>query len=214
MAEITVVAETGRTIGTRPSGRLRAEGKVPGVVYGHGADAVSVAVVWRDLRHALTTDAGLNALIDLEIAGEKQLTIVKELQRDPVRRDVVHVDFLRISRDEEITVDVPLLLEGEPTMVTRENGTVDHLLFSLTITSKPGTIPNEISIDVSGMSIGDTIRVSDLVLPEGVRTDVDVDEPVAIAHGAAAEEEPEVEELAEGEAAETAEDAGAGADGE
>ena len=210
MAEITLTAETGRPAGSRPSGRLRAEGKVPGVVYGHGADPVPVAVQWRDLRHALTTDAGLNALIDLDIAGERQLTIVKELQRHPVRRTVIHVDFLRISRDEEISVEVPIVLEGEAEDVLRDDGTVEQVLHALTITAKPGAIPNEITIDVSGLRVGDTIRVGDLALPAGVTTDVDADESVVGAHGAVAAELPE-----EGvEAAEGEEGAAEGADAE
>ncbi len=88
MAEITLTATTGRTTGTRSSRRLRAEGKVPAVVYGLGRDPVAVTVDWRELRTALTTDAGLNALIDLSIEGEgeSQLAIVKDMQRHPIRR--------------------------------------------------------------------------------------------------------------------------------
>ncbi|SRR6266508_766433 len=201
MAEITLAAATGRPSGSRASKRLRAVGKVPGVVYGHGAEPLPVTVEWRDLRHALTTDAGLNALIDLEIAGDRQLTIVKELQRHPVRRTVIHVDFLRISRDEEISVEVPIVLQGEAEAVLREDGTVDQVMYSLTITAKPGSIPNELTIDVSALEVGDTLHVSDLSLPEGVATDVDLEEPVVVGHGPAAVELPEEEEVAEGEEA-------------
>ena len=108
--EIVLPAETGRPTGSPASRRLRTEGKVPGVVYGQGGDPVAVSVEWRQLRQALTTDAGLNALINIEIDGDRQLSIVKDLQRDPVRREVVHVDFLRISRDVAIEVEVPLSL--------------------------------------------------------------------------------------------------------
>jgi large subunit ribosomal protein L25 len=209
MAEIRLAADTGRPKGSRASGRLRAAGKVPGVVYGHGADPVAVAVEWRDLRHALTTDAGLNALIDLDIAGEHQLTIVKELQRDPVRRSVIHVDFLRISRDEEITVDVPIELEGEAEAVVREEGNVDQVLHTLTISAKPGAIPNELTVDISALQIGDTVRVSDLVLPAGVTTDVDAEDIVVVAHGAAPVEEEVVEE---GEGEEATAEGGDGAE--
>jgi large subunit ribosomal protein L25 len=211
MAEIPLVAETGRPTGSRPANRLRAQGKVPGVVYGHGASPMAVAVEWRDLRHALTTDAGLNALIDLTIDGDTQLTIVKDLQRDPVKRQVTHVDFIRISRDEAITVDVPISLEGEAEAVLREDGTVDQVLFALTITSKPGSIPNEITVDVSSLEIGDSIRVGDLRLPEGVTTDVDDDETIVAAHAAELEVVEEAEEEEGEEGAEAA--AGEGAEG-
>src|SRR5437667_15188 len=125
MAEITLAAEVGRATGTSSSRRLRASGRVPGTVYGLGGDALSVSVDWRQLRHALTTDAGFNALINLEVSGHADLTIVKELQRHPVRRDVLHVDFLRVSRDQAIEVEVPVILVGEAEEVTRNDGVVE-----------------------------------------------------------------------------------------
>ena len=113
MAEITLKAETGRALGSGPSKRIRAEGKVPGVVYGMGKDPVALVVEWKPLREALTTEAGLNALIDLEVDGATDLTIVKDMQRHPIRGDVLHIDFLRVDADAEITVDVPVILEGD-----------------------------------------------------------------------------------------------------
>lgn len=209
MAEITLPAHTGRPTGSRPSNRLRAEGKVPATVYGLGGDAVTVSVDWRDLRHALTTDAGMNALINLEIDGHaSELTIVKELQRHPIKRSVLHIDFLRVSRDVAIEVEVPIVLVGEAEQVIRDGGTVDQALFHLTISAKPGSIPNELTADISGLTIGDAVRVGDLVLPEGVETDVDADEPVVIGSAPAiAEGEGEA---AEGEAAEGAAEAEGG----
>jgi len=176
-------------------------------VYGLGTDAVSVSVDWRELRGALTTDAGLNALINLEIDGHaSELTIVKDLQRHSIRRSVLHVDFLRVSRDVAIEVDVPVVLHGEAEEVTRNDGVVDHLLFQLTVRAKPGSIPNELSVDISGLEINASIRVGDLTLPEGVETDADPEEPIVIGQPPRVEE-PEVaegeeaEEGAEGEAA-------------
>jgi large subunit ribosomal protein L25 len=208
MAEITLPAATGRTTGTRPSKRLRAEGRVPATVYGLGSEAVSVSVDWRELRGALTTDAGLNALINLEVDDQaSELTIVKDLQRHPIRRSVLHVDFLRVSRDIAIEVDVPIVLRGEAEDVLRNDGVVEHMLFQLAVRAKPGSIPNEIAIDISALTINGSIRVSDVELPDGVETDADPDEPIVIgqpprveAPEAAAEGE-EAEGAAEGEAA-------------
>ncbi len=215
MAEIKLQAATGRATGTGPSKRLRVEGKVPGVVYGLGADPVAVTVDWRPLRAALTTEAGLNALIDLDIDGDVALTIVKELQRHPIRGDVLHIDFLRVSADAEITVDVPINLEGEAAEVEREGGTVDHVLFALSISAKPADIPNELTVDVSGLAIGDTVRVGDLQLPKGVTTDVDPEEPVVLAQVSAAAIEAEAIAEADAEvAAEQAEEAEAAAEGD
>lgn len=196
MAEITLAAETGRPTGSRSSRRLLATGKIPAVVYGQGADPLPVAVQWHDLRAALTTDAGLNALLSLRVNGERQLSIVKELQRHPTRGTVTHVDFLRIRADELLTVEVPILLEGEAEEVTRESGMVDHVLFTLTVHAKPSDIPNELTVDISEMTVGDTLRVSDLSLPEGVSTEVDPDEAVAIATITRSTLETEAEEAA------------------
>lgn len=211
MAEITLQAETGRTIGSRPSGRLRGEGKVPGVVYGLGQDPQSVSVVWRDLRHVLTGEAGLNVLIDLHIDGATgDLVIVKEMQRHPVRRDVLHVDFLRVSRDVAISVDVPVVLQGEAHDVTSNDGVVDHVLYTLTISAKPADIPNEISVDISALQIGEAIRVGDLRLPDGVTTDVDPEDAIVTASVAQAQDLGEPSEAADGEDGGEAADSGAG----
>jgi large subunit ribosomal protein L25 len=199
MAEITLKASTGRELGSGPSKRLRVEGKVPGVVYGLDADPVPVTVEWRPFRETLITDAGLNVLIDLDIDGDVSLCMVKELQRHPIRGDVLHVDFLRVSRDAVISVEVPIVVEGESEAVSREGGTVDHVLFALHVSAKPADIPNEIIVDVTELAMGDTIRVADLPLPSGVTTDVDPEEAVVTTVFADVVEEPEGEE---GEASE------------
>lgn len=220
MAEIKLVAQTGRARGSRAARRLRGEGKVPGIVYGRGADPISVAVDWKPFRAAVTTDAGLNALLDLQVDGDTKLAIVKDLQRHPVTGNVLHVDFLLISRDAPITVDVPIVVEGEPVEVMREGGLIEHVLTTLTISAKPADIPNEFAVDVTELVMGDTIRVGDIRLPAGVETDVDPEEPVVITALPAVVEEPEAEaevgeEGEEGEAGEGAEaEAREGAEGE
>ncbi len=211
MAEITLEVTTGRARGSRPSNRLRAQGMIPAVVYGLGSEPVPVAVKWHDLRAALSTDAGMNALLDLVMDGDTKLAIVKEIQRHPVRHTVHHVDFSLIDRTTELSVDVPIVTEGEALEVTRENGLVDQTLFSLTVWARPEHIPNEFVVDISALTLGDSIRVADIDLPEGVTTDIEGDEPVVVTSvtRAGVEEEEEAEgegEEAEGEeAAETAE---------
>ncbi|HEY5889013.1 MAG TPA: 50S ribosomal protein L25 [Acidimicrobiales bacterium] len=215
--DVTLTAETGRALGSRSSRRLLRDGKVPAVVYGLDQDTVAVAVEWPSLRAALTTDAGLNALITLDVDGHEDLTIVKDLQRDPVRREVVHVDFLRVSRDVEIEVEVPIVLEGHAEKVEREDGTVSHLLFTLSVYAKPGAIPNELTVDVSDMELHDSIRVGDLTLPSGVRSEVDEDEVIVSAQiSRETIEVAEEEEFAEAldELAEAAAEAGDGGDGD
>jgi large subunit ribosomal protein L25 len=213
MAEISLKADTGRPTGSRTSGRLRATGHVPAVVYGLGRDSLPVAVEWKALRVALTTDAGLNALIDLDVEGTTELVMVKELQRHPVRRDVLHVDFLRVSRDVAVTIDVPVNLVGEATAVSQAGGVVDHLVYSLSVSAKPADIPTELTVDISELQLGDSIRVGDIQLPAGVTTDVDVEEPVVSTSVVAEEPEAPVEgeegeEAVEGEGGEPAAEGG------
>jgi large subunit ribosomal protein L25 len=177
--QLLLHAETGRPEGTRASRRLRREGRVPAVVYGLESDPVAVSVPWPELRAALTTDAGVNVLITLDIDGTEQLSIVKDLQRHPVRRDVIHVDFMRVTADQQIEVEIPLTLVGEALEVTRADGMVDQSLYALTVSAKPADVPDEIIVDISEMVLGDSIRVGDLVLPDGVTTLVDPEDSVA-----------------------------------
>jgi large subunit ribosomal protein L25 len=207
MPEVTLTATPGREPGSRASGRLRAFGQVPAVVYGHGISPVPVSVDWRELRTALTTDAGVNALINLSIGSDTHLTVVRDMQRHPIRHDVRHVDFQVVSRDEVISMDVPVVLHGENETIDKTVGaTIEQQLHLLTIKSKPGSIPNEISVDISGLEVGATIRVSDLTLPSGVETDVDPDETV-VSVMIVQVDIPEPEAAVEGEE-------GEGADGE
>jgi large subunit ribosomal protein L25 len=207
MAEITLTAETGRTTGSRESGRLRAQGRIPGVIYGHGTTPLPVAVDGRRLRAALTTEAGLNALLALDVAGETHLTLAREIQRHPVRNVVIHVDFQIVRRDEVVSAEVPITLIGDAHQVAINDGVVEHQLFSLTVQATPGRIPNVIEVDISGLTIGDAIRVGDLSLPDGVTTEVDPEDTVVLAQGSAVAAEMEAEEA---EAAEAAEAAAAG----
>lgn len=181
MPEITLPAVSGRPAGSRAARRLRAAGSIPGVVYGHGIDPLPVAVDARALRAALSTEAGLNALLDLRVEGDgSHLALARELQRDPVRNTVVHVDFQVVRRDEVIAADVPLTLTGDAVAVQQGDGVVDQQLFTLSVNATPGRIPNVIEVDVSGLVIGETVRVGDLPLPAGVTTDVDPEAPVVV----------------------------------
>lgn len=209
MSEVTLIAKPGREPGSRPSGRLRAVGQIPAVVYGHGITPLPVTVDWRELRAALTTDAGANALINLEIGLDKHLAVVRDMQRHAIRHDVQHIDFQVVSRDEVIAMDVPIVLVGESDSINKTDGaTVDQAMHTLAIKSKPGNIPNEISIDISGLEVGGAIRVSDLTMPSGVETELDPDE-VVVSVLMIQVDLPEDAEAIEGDAAE-----GDAADGE
>ncbi len=198
MADLILKTDTTRELGTRPSRRLRREGRVPGVVYGMGGDSVAVAVDARDLWSVLNTDAGLNALLTLEVDGDRQLGLVKELQHHPIRNEVIHVDFIRVDADVAVEVEVRMVLEGDASAVTNEEGVVEQAAFSIRVLAKPDAIPNELTIDISEMTMGDTLRAGDIALPDGVELVGDPEEAVASTSTAVMQiEEPEVDEEAE-----------------
>ena len=211
MSELTLTAETERDCGTGHAKRLRATGKIPAVVYGLGQDAVNLTVDVKALRRALTTDAGLNAIITLEFSGRSEISIVRELQQHPVSRQLLHVDFLRVDPDATITVEVPITLTGEAKNV-EAGGYVDHILHTLTVDAKPTAIPDELLLDISELEIGDSLTVADLDLPEGASTEIDEGEPVVIGHASRVTLEEEETEEGEGEEGEEAGEAEEGAE--
>ncbi len=204
MAELTLVAEPGRATGSAAARRLRTTGRVPAVVYGHDTEPQAVSVDGRELRIALSGGSGVNQLLSLDVAGTRRLALARVLQRDPVRGRVIHVDFQVVSRDEVISAEVPVVLVGEAKAVEQEKGIVEHILSSLTVRATPGSIPDAIEVDVSGLSVGDTVRVGQLPLPVGVTTDVDPEEAVVVAASSSA-----TSELSEVDTTDEADDAGA-----
>lgn len=176
MAEITLVAEAGRPIGTSSARRLRTAGRIPAVIYGEGvAEAVPVSVVARELRHALTTGAGLNAVLSVEVEGKRFLALARELQRHPVKGTLLHVDLQVVDPNKTIASDIPITLVGEAVELHRADGIVDQQVFNLTVHSRPADIPNHIELDISGLTLGGSLRVSDLSLPSGVTTDIEIE---------------------------------------
>ncbi len=167
MSEVTLIAESGRTTGTRPSRRLRGEGRVPGIVYGSGQPAETITFRRADLRHALNTDAGRNALVRLEFDGQSFLTLVREIQRHPVRRDVTHVDFLKVDETKPVELSIPIVLVGEAKQVTVMGGMTEQRLNSVRVRVRPDQIPNAIEVDISNMRLDRSILVKDLTMPEG-----------------------------------------------
>lgn len=208
MEEITLVAHAGRTAGSRSSRRLRTEGKLPAVIYGHGITPLPVSVDARDLRGALTSASGANTLLALQVGDTTHLTMAKELQRHPVKGSLVHVDFVIVRRDEVVGAEVSITLVGEAEAVHRGEGVVEQLAFMLGVRALPGDIPTTIEVDISSLEIGDAIRVGDLVLPPGVEVDSEADQMVVVAQPPQATDLGEAPAVAE----EHAPDAAAGED--
>jgi large subunit ribosomal protein L25 len=201
--------------GSRAARRLRRSGRVPGVVYGGGAESVGFDADARELRHAL---AGTGAVLDLSVDGNRATPVVlKEAQRDPVRGETIHVDLLRVRLDEAIDAVVPLELTGiDESPGVKEGGVLEQITRELNVEALPTAIPESIVHAVGEMQIGETILLSAVIAPEGV-TLLDVAEETVVAtlspprlQAETAEEiEAETELVGEGaEEGEAAEDAG------
>ena len=203
-----VVAQR-QAIGSAESRRLRKEGLVPGVLYGNG-EPVPISIAERELRRALTGAAGLHSILDVEIdgKGETHASILKEYQVDPVRGGVTHVDLQEVRLDQAITASVTvLLIGGDDAPGVREGGVLSQPLREVNVEALPLEMPEHIDIDVSGMELGGTLRVSDLTAPEGATL---LDDPELVVATVTAptkvvEPEPTEEELAEAEEGELAE---------
>ena len=158
MAEVTLTAEVGRQLGSRATRRLRREGKIPGVIYGHGTDPVAVAVAARELRIALNGEAGANQLLSLDTGSGTYLTLARDMQRHPIAQTVTHVDFQIVRRDEIISADVSIVLTGEALEVQHGDGLVDQQMFTISINARPSDIPTSVELDITNLVIGEQFR--------------------------------------------------------
>jgi large subunit ribosomal protein L25 len=213
MSEYKLAAENRSDAGKGAARRLRASGRVPAVLYGHGAKPEHLSVDARQFGQALRTDAGVNVLISLEVGRDQHLALAKEIQRHPVRGNLLHVDFIQVRRGEKVHVQVPVHLAGEAPG-TREGGILDQDLYQLNVEAEVTAVPEAVEADVSGLGIGDVLRVADLKAPGGAVVLDDPKAPVVSVVAPTVEAEPEAEEAAEGEAAEAAEGAAAEEAGE
>ncbi len=203
------------TQGSRASRRLRNEGRVPAVVYGTKLDqAYPVHLDERALYAVLHTDQGLNAIIELDVEGEQVLTVAREVQRDPVRGTITHLDFIQVSLDTAIEAEVGIEYLGTPITVIDDGAIAETLENTVTIMALPNAIPSSIEVDISHLQLHDTLTVADLPQIEGVEYVAEPDHPLLTTVLPAAEvvEEPAVEML-DGEEADVEGDAEAdGAD--
>jgi large subunit ribosomal protein L25 len=220
LADNVLTAELRESSGKGANRRLRAAGRIPGVVYGKKRETQSIQLdpkVLETLLHG--SGAGLNTLIDLSVAGRSDVVLVKELQRHPVYGSYWHVDFYKVDLTQKITVSVPLHFVGKARGV-EVGGILDHPLREVEVECLPRAIPESIEVDVSALDIGDAIHVSDLRLPGDVEVKTDPSLPVASVVVPAAEVEAAPAEAAvegvpaEGEAAAAPAEGGAEAEAE
>ena len=201
MADVILNAEPRTELGSGPAGRYRRAGLVPAVVYGLESDPISINVGERELDRLLHGASGANTLINLKLDAGDALALARQIQRHPTRGDLVHVDFVRVSRDVAVSAEVPLHIEGDAPG-SREGGLLEQLLFTVTVEAMPGNIPDSLTVDISNLLLGDQLHISDLPVPSGVTLLHDAEElvvHVTIPRGLGDEEGGEGEE---GEAAE------------
>lgn len=202
MSQETLRATKRTTQGTRASKRLRRDGRVPAVVYGADLDASHpVHIDSRELYAVLHTDQGLNAIIEVDVDGEQVLTVAREVQRDPVRGDITHLDLIQVNLTIAIEAEVHIEYIGTPISVIDDGAIAETLENSVTIRALPNAIPSSIEVDVSHLALHDTLTVADLPVIEGVEYDAEPDHPLMTTLLPAAEVEPEVVEtdMMEGE---------------
>jgi large subunit ribosomal protein L25 len=192
MSQETLSATKRITSGTRASKRLRREGRVPAVVYGTDLDAPHpVHINSRDLYAVLHTDQGLNAIIEVDVEGEKVLTVAREVQRDPVRGDITHLDLIQVNLKVAIEAEVHIEYVGIPVGVVDDGAIVETLEQTITLMALPNAIPSSVEVDISHLELHDTLTVADLPTIDGVEYTLDDEHPLLTVLLPAAEVEPE-----------------------
>ena len=174
---------------------LRRQGQVPAVIYGHGRDPLSLSLNARDLDKMLGHIQAESTVIEVTVGGQTAKTLIREIQRHPIKRQILHVDFQALVAGEKVTVNIPIVLSGIPEGVRLEGGVLDQTLRELEIEVDPSDIPDHAELDVSNMVIGDSLHVSDIKVPAGVKVLDDPETSVAVlaAPRAVIEETPAVE---------------------
>ncbi len=209
---ITLEVADRERAGSRESRRLRKQGLIPGVIYGRGKAPHSISVPERELRRVLTGGSGMHAILDVVLEGQKtpRASILKDYQQDPIRGTITHIDLQEVRLDQPIQAQVVVeLIGGDEGPGVKEGGVLSQVAREVTVEALPMEIPDHLELDVSGMALGDTLRIADLEVRAGMTL---LDDPETVLANVSAprveevveepeEEEGEVEEAAEGEAA-------------
>ena len=212
MAEVKLNVIEREERGKGAARRSRASGKVPAVVYGRGMEPVPIEVDRREFLTALHTDAGMNVLLELKVGGKKMLTLARELQRDPVRGTLLHADFVQVDVTQTVDVEVPVHVTGDAAGV-KEGGVLEQPLFTVHVRCLPTEVPEGIDVDVSHLTIGDSLRVGDIPPNDKWEITNDPDEPVVTIAAPISEAELEAMEAGAGQEQESPDEAAEGEEG-
>lgn len=205
--ELRAVART--ETGKGPAGRLRAEGRIPAVLYGEKIEPVSVSVDSRELHSVISREGAATSIVKLAIdGGVAETAMIKEIQRDPIKDRLVHIDFMKIAMDTKVTAQVSLAMVGDSVGV-KEGGIVQQAMREVEVEALPTDLPENIEVDITEMAVGDSMRIADLTAPAGVVILSNLDDVVLSVVPPTKMEEvvvPVEEELEEGEVAEVGEE--------
>jgi large subunit ribosomal protein L25 len=178
--EQNVLEAQPREAGTKNHARrVRSEGKIPAVVYGAGKGALSVTVDPRHVLRILRSDSGHNTIFDLALDGERTKAMIVDWQYEPMKGHLLHIDLKRIAMDKALRVNVPIILQGVPVGVKNEGGILEQMLREVEIECLPGDIPSHIDVDVTELTFGKVLRVSDLPHNPKLKFLSDANQPVA-----------------------------------
>ena len=189
MATATLNATARTDVGKGAARKLRASFRIPGVVYGHHREATPLAIDARELEKLLGSIAPGTTVVELSLGGRMAKTLIREIQRHPFKRQVLHIDFQELVAGEKITVNVPIHLVGTAAGV-KDGGTVEEVMREVSVEVDPANIPSHFEIDISALGINDSVHVSDIKVPEGVELLEDLEATVAVVAPPRVEEEP------------------------
>ncbi len=169
MSTASLSASVRTETGKGAARKIRQAGHIPAVIYGHGREAQSLTINARETDKLLKSIAISSTVIELSIDGKSARTLIREVQRHPFKRTITHIDFQELVAGETVSVHCPIVYVGVPEGVRLEGGLLDQIMHQLHIEVDPSAIPNHIDVDVSALKIGNTLHVSDLKLPAGIK---------------------------------------------
>jgi large subunit ribosomal protein L25 len=207
MATASLNATVRDNVGTGFARKVRQAGNIPAIIYGHGREPQKLSLVAREVDRLLGTISAASTVIELSVDGTTARTLIREVQRHPVKRNIIHIDFQQLVAGEKVTVSVRIRFTGTADGVRNSGGILAETMHELSVRCDPSLIPEQVEVDVTPLTIGHSIHVRDLTLPEGVQVLDDagatvcvctapaaaIEEPVAVVEGAAPEAAAEPE---------------------
>jgi large subunit ribosomal protein L25 len=190
MATAQLSASPRNSVGKGAARSLRSAGQIPAVIYGHAREPQSLAIPTREFEKLLERVSAESTVIELTLDGGVARTLIREIQRHPFKKQILHIDFQELVAGEKVTVNVPIVLVGTPEGVRLSGGILSQVMSELSIRVDPVNIPRRIEADVTNVAIGHSLHVSDLKVPEGVEVEDDADATVAVVSAPKVEAEP------------------------